>query len=360
MERHRQSHWGQQLHQPPLFDVEPKLQPVCLLHLLLRLVAALWANTISGYLSEAIETDLLAFLKKINVHIPKRKLKKLGKNWETLDKQRAQRKYNFNGAACLNLLSNFPELLSIVLVGEDKKKSDRFYCVWQLCVNFWCCLTTWPDHADPVAQRAEISKEVRTKSHLFVRVYTYLFSKGRSLYLHYMIAHVHEDVIEFGDLRCCSGQGLEHLHSEWKALLFSNTNRQPGQRLGQLVEHYQIKRKLVQKEGGEKKKSDMVVAKRAVASMKRKTEKGMIMQEDLVTIEIDSVVGAIEADLELQLKTVQQAQEAAQSANSEAESPAQSEVLSSREAPAPTLATLAQNSLNNIQFKKGKNKRKKR
>ena len=184
---------------------------------------------------------LLAFLQRIGVEIPKRKLAKVGKSFDLYNLAAAVKKHNFNGAAAMKLLVNSKELADIIheSSGDASAKSDsaraaELQCrnLWRQFIRFWTATTTDFDDASEVEQHTQANK-IEAEALAFIELWNNSAGKNRSLYMHYILVHVPDQVRAFGDLRPYSGQGLEHLHSIFKKLLFTNTNRRNNDRVRQ-------------------------------------------------------------------------------------------------------------------------------
>ena len=238
-QEHARTHFGIKLGFSPLTNIEPNDHMICLLHLLLRVVSSLWQATVVPFLSDFNVPFILEVLKKIKVHIPARKLKKIGKRFDLYNLQAAIQKHNFNGAACIQLLVFFDEVFEALFKkqnDETKTASEaqaELSCrnLWILFRNFWVSLTT--DFDDPLVEKETQSQKIQFNAKLFVEGWNSVAGKNKSAYMHYLLVHLEEQVARFGDLRKYSAQGLEHLHSIFKSLLFSNTNRHVVDRVRQ-------------------------------------------------------------------------------------------------------------------------------
>lgn len=239
--KHMREHFGVKLGRAPLTDIEPKNHIICLLHVLLRLISNLWQATVVPFLTDSNTDALLAFLQRIGVEIPKRKLAKVGKSFDLYNLAAAVKKHNFNGAAAMKLLVNSNELCDIMhkSSGEASAKSDsaraaELQCrnLWRQFIRFWTATATDFDDASEVEQHTQADK-IEAEALAFIELWNNSAGRNRSLYMHYILVHLPDQVRAFGDLRPYSGQGLEHLHSIFKKLLFTNTNRRKNDRVRQ-------------------------------------------------------------------------------------------------------------------------------
>lgn len=157
----------------------------------------------------------------------------------TTSKQPSKSTTSMGLHACIQLLVFFDEVFEALF----KKKNDEtktaseaqaeLSCrnLWILFRNFWVSLTT--DFDDPLVEKETQSQKVQFNAKLFVEGWNCVAGKNKSAYMHYLLVHLEEQVARFGDLRKYSAQGLEHLHSIFKSLLFSNTNRHVVDRVRQ-------------------------------------------------------------------------------------------------------------------------------
>jgi hypothetical protein len=220
-----------------LVKVEPSLMVICILHVLLRLVSNLWQATVVPHLSEASIPKILELLKQNNIHIPARKLKKIGKNFDLYSLTAALSKHNFTGANCLKLLLIHVEILDELWAGSNQTTSEvdtevAGRALWQALCNFWVVLALEWD-SEPGLVKEDQAQRVRKHAEIFVDLWSAHIGRNRSLYMHYIVAHLWQQIAIFGDLRPYSGQGLEHIHHLFKRILFNNTNRHTKDRIRQ-------------------------------------------------------------------------------------------------------------------------------
>ena len=77
---------------------------------------------------------------------------------------------------------------------------------------------------------------MKAQSRIFVDAFVKAHKKTQGLYLHLISAHLHEFVLEWGDLRPFQAQGLEHCHSLRKQAARAMTNKKKGQRISQMMD----------------------------------------------------------------------------------------------------------------------------
>jgi hypothetical protein len=96
----------------------------------------------------------------------------------------------------------------------------------------------------------------------------------QGLYLHLLLAHLHTQIKELGDLRPMQTQGLEHCNKIRKRLCLESTNRKEGQRTPTIMKctilaDWVRKQEKHEEDAKEHEDNKKARARRAVAKVER-------------------------------------------------------------------------------------------
>jgi len=216
---------------------------LCLLHCGLRIVGALLEHTVLDHIGTcvAVGQDQAAELKKIFAGISVViKDKKLAKRPTNLDKAWTGN-FSCGGADAEKITYVADSLLGVVFPktvrdrdDEVRRKFEKCTAAWANWRSLWALLAT--DLEDTEAARQTHARLVKAQSRIFVDAFVKAHKKTQGLYLHLISAHLHEFVLEWGDLRPFQAQGLEHCHSLRKQAARAMTNKKKGQRISQMMD----------------------------------------------------------------------------------------------------------------------------
>ena len=235
-----QMHKGVVFGASPPIDLEPWDWILCVLHLNLRIVGAMFTHLVVADIGKSGKADdqkaaLMDLFQRVGIYMKERKLDRkndLGASW--------QGKFSFAGADAEKIMRCYPEMSDIVYPPEERsRKSDVFarhadaidaWTQWELV---WKLLNTDLKPGDRAATAAELQFNATKFVQRFVKVH----QKTQGLYLHMLAAHIGEMYLKWGDLRPFQAQGLEHCHSKRKRAGVRLTNRKKGQRNSQHMDY---------------------------------------------------------------------------------------------------------------------------
>jgi hypothetical protein len=224
---------------PPI-NLEPLFWIICILHLNLRIVGALFTHLVVDDIGKCAraEDQRAAFMKlfaEFGIYMKERKLERsnnLDASW--------QGKFSFAGADAEKIMRCYPEMLDIIyppdvradqdVIRRKHTKSVTAFKQWELV---WQLLNMDLAPGTRVARAAELQAACT----LFVQYFVKAHKKTQGLYLHMLAAHMGDIYLQWGDLRPFQAQGLEHCHSKRKRAGVRLTNRKRGQRNSQHMDY---------------------------------------------------------------------------------------------------------------------------
>ena len=236
-----QIHFGIVYGHYQLIKLEPWMWPVCLLHMNLRIVNAIFVKFVVGKIGDTPkrrekQTPLLMELltKLAKVYIKESKLRVRAKTTKAV-----WDKVSFAGSDAGQVHRFREAILEIIHPAAERIKHPAVQEQWEnsmACWNQWDVVWTLlninlEEMEDEQESRDKRADEVEKAALKFVSLWNAAHGRSKHLYLHILVAHVPAMIRRFGDLRVYQVKGLEHCHSIRKLIARSLTNRIEGQRL---------------------------------------------------------------------------------------------------------------------------------
>jgi hypothetical protein len=235
-----QMHKGVVFGASPPIDLEPWDWILCVLHLNLRIVGAMFTHLVVADIGKSGKADdqkaaLMDLFQRVGIYMKERKLDRkndLDASW--------QGKFSFAGADAEKIMRCYPEMLNIIYTPEKRSKDSAVFAAHEKAMDAW---TQWElvwkllnTDLKPDA-RATTAAELQSNATKFVECFVKAYKKTQGLYLHMLAAHIGEMYLKWGDLRPFQAQGLEHCHSKRKRAGVRLTNRKKGQRNSQHMDY---------------------------------------------------------------------------------------------------------------------------
>lgn len=128
-------------------------------------------------------------------------------------------RHSFCGADCIIMLSIWRECLRLVYTEERCTNDRTAAAVYDASVELWTQYeNVWEELNNTDISRTAKAQRVQQAAEEFVRRWQGAVGATSHLYLHLLLVHVPEQILEFGvDLTFLQIQGLEHKHKVRKA-----------------------------------------------------------------------------------------------------------------------------------------------
>jgi hypothetical protein len=224
----------------PLIDLDPWFWILCILHLNLRIVGAMFTHLVVDDIGKCAHLDdqkaaLMQIFAAFGIYMKERKLERtnnLDSSW--------QGKFSFAGADAEKIMRCYPEMLAVIYPLEARKqdkgvedKHAKAMAAWEQWELVWKLLNTDLEPGNQTGRASELQAACTKFVNLFVKAH----KRTQGLYLHMLAAHMGEMSLRWGDLRPFQAQGLEHCHSKRKRAGVRLTNRKKGQRNSQHMDY---------------------------------------------------------------------------------------------------------------------------
>lgn len=205
-------------HSPPI-NLEPWEWVICVLHLNLRIVGAMFVHLVVSNIGKCASMPqqkeaFMELFKMAGIYMKERKLDRkndIDKSWEG--------KFSFAGAEAEKVMRVYPQMLEIIYPKAARETDSAVALAYTKAMNafkqwevVWGLLNKdlGPD------TRGARADELQSASTAFVDLWVKAHKKTQGLYLHMLASHIGEMYLAFGDLRPFQAQGLEHCHSKRK------------------------------------------------------------------------------------------------------------------------------------------------
>ncbi|GAQ88673.1 hypothetical protein KFL_004500130 [Klebsormidium nitens] len=219
----QQSHAGMRFGTPPIFKFPLSAYAVCILHLLLRLMAITFQQTVAINLNTPEKTDAAnALIKALHLGV-----KKLEQRTTSGEKKKDTQEINFIGREARVLLhpKAYNAFLDIAI--DDDTKRAEAAVIWDNLAAFYNELLQPLQNPENKDERLAKASVVQDKGVAFVDSFTAQVGAGKAtLYCHLAVDHVPDMVarfpVNFSDM---SQQFVEHKLKEGKTDMQLFTNR---------------------------------------------------------------------------------------------------------------------------------------
>jgi hypothetical protein len=209
-------------------------------------------------------------------------------------------KFSPNGPGCYVAFQHMPWILEVLHPedlcldanghltqhGKTKKKSQALWGIfWVLYDKMF--LPVGPDAQGPEEMklaRDGRAEEIEAKALKFLQTIETLGVNRRFMYPHFWFAHMGDQVRKYGCLGNLSGQDLERKHQEFKALMFSMTNKKPVDRIAQVLGHSVTMTKLKQLPALQHLVADTEARKEKMSSQRRRKRELLLKEHNHVAV----------------------------------------------------------------------------